>query len=119
MKKRIIYLLCICLLTFLGLTSRSVPFLPSQTGDTLWAMTLFCFLRFLFIDNSLSTIAWASLTLSFLDEFSQLIQWPWLVSIRNTWFGHMLLGQGFLWQDLVAYMVGIALMYLICRKFLK
>lgn len=118
-KRRIIYLLCICVLTFLGLSSRSVSFLPSQTGDALWAMTLFCALRFLFIDKKLSTIAWASLIIAFLDEFSQLIQWPWLVSVRSTWLGHMILGQGFLWQDLLAYMVGIGVMYVVCRRLLK
>lgn len=118
-KKRIIYLLCICVLTFLGLSSRSVPLLPSQTGDALWAMTLFCFLRFLFIDKKLGTIAWASLIIAFLDEFSQLIQWPWLVDVRNTWLGHMILGQGFLWQDLVAYILGIGVMYTVCKRLLK
>ena len=118
-QKRIIYLLCICVLTFLGLSSRSVPLLPSQTGDALWAMTLFSFLRFLFIDKKLSTIAWASLIIAFLDEFSQLIQWPWLVSVRSTWLGHMILGQGFLWQDLVAYTVGIEVMYVVCKRLLK
>lgn len=119
MKKRLIYLFCICLLTFLGLSSRSVSFLPSQTGDALWAMTLFCFLRFLFINKKLSTVAWVSLIIAFLDEFAQLIQWPWLVDVRSTWLGHMILGQGFLWQDLVAYMVGIGVMYVVCKRLLK
>lgn len=119
MKRRIVYFLFICVLIVFGLASRKVAFIPEEMGDALWAMTLFCFLRFLFIDKKLSTIAWASLIIAFLDEFSQLIQWPWLVSVRNTWLGHMILGQGFLWQDLVAYMVGIEVMYVVCKKLLR
>ncbi|MBR3454851.1 MAG: hypothetical protein IKH26_05980 [Bacteroidaceae bacterium] len=32
-----------------------------------------------------------------------------LVPFRCTFFGHMMLGQGFLWIDLVAYLIGIAI----------
>ena len=31
--------------------------------------------------------------------------------IRSTFLGHMLLGQGFLWSDLLAYTIGIAVIY--------
>ena len=45
------------------------------------------------------------------DEVGDAICWPWLVSFRSTFIGHMMLGQGFLWIDLLAYLIGISLIY--------
>lgn len=42
-------------------------------------------------------------------ELSQLIQVSWLVAIRRTTIGHLILGQGFLWSDLVAYTIGVGI----------
>ena len=50
---------------------------------------------------------------SYCVEFSQLIRWPWLVEFRSTTIGHLMLGQGFLWSDLIAYMIGIQLFYIL------
>jgi hypothetical protein len=33
------------------------------------------------------------------------------VSFRSTFIGHMMLGQGFLWIDLLAFLIGISLIY--------
>lgn len=52
-----------------------------------------------------------ALSISFLVEFSQLLTWNWLVVVRSTNLGHLLLGQGFLVQDLVAYSLGILSIY--------
>jgi len=112
-KKRLIYLVCICVLIALGLASRKAYWLPNETGDALWAMTLFCFLRCLFANARLRTIASACLGICIVVEFAQLIQWHWLVTLRSTWLGHMILGQGFSWWDLLAYIVGVVAMYLI------
>lgn len=109
-RLRLLFLLCV--LVVLGLASRQVPFLPAQTGDALWAMTLYCFLRLLFPQQGVGRMAFVSLCLAFLVEFQQLLRWPWLVSLRSTWLGHMCLGQGFLWTDLIAYTLGILLLYL-------
>ena len=89
--------------------------IPEETGDGLWAMALFCFLRFLFINQRLERIAIATLVISFAVEFSQLIRWEWLVAFRSTFIGHMLLGHGFVWWDLLAYIIGVLLAYLIAR----
>ena len=53
----------------------------------------------------------AALITSFAIEFSQMLTPDWLVKIRSTFLGHMLLGQGFLWSDLLAYTIGIAVIY--------
>ena len=49
-----------------------------------------------------------SLILAFAVEVSQLYHAPWIDSIRNTTLGGLVLGFGFLWSDLVCYLVGIA-----------
>ena len=115
MNQRRIFLLVLALLIFLGLVSRKIQFIPPETGDALWAMSVFAFLRILSPRMSYLGTAVLSLAISFAIEFSQLIHYPWLDSVRNTWTGHMLLGQGFLWEDLVAYTIGIILMYVLCR----
>jgi hypothetical protein len=115
MPKRVFYFIAIALLIVLGLLSRKEAFLPDETGDGLWAMALFCFLRFIFVKNKLKHIAIVTLVISFLVEFSQLIRWEWLLTIRSTFIGHMLLGQGFVWWDLLAYSVGGIAIYFIAR----
>ena len=99
----------------LGLLSRQVSWIPAETGDALWAMMVFCLWRIILFRCRLSTVAIISLAHSFLVEFSQMLTWPWLVSFRSTFIGHMMLGQGFLWIDLLAYVIGIACIYIIFR----
>jgi hypothetical protein len=55
----------------------------------------------------LSQVAMVAGGLAAAVEFSQLCQWPWLVAVRHTWWGHLVLGQGFLISDLGCYAVGI------------
>ena len=112
MKIRLlISLLGIVVLIPLGLCSRQISWLPKETGDALWAMMVFCFWRIILVKSKLRTVAIVSLAHSFIVEFSQLLRWQWLVSFRNTFVGHMMLGQGFLWTDLVAYVLGITIIY--------
>ena len=42
-------------------------------------------------------------------ETSQLFHTPWLDALRANRFAALVLGQGFLWSDLLCYAVGIAL----------
>lgn len=97
----------------LGLASRRVAWLPSGCGDALWAMMMYCLWRIVFVRRTLRWIALCSLSTCYAVELSQLIRWPWLVSFRSTTVGHLLLGQGFLWTDLVAYTAGILIIYLL------
>ena len=112
MKRRIlISLVGIIVLIPIGLYSRHIDWLPDEVGDALWAMMVFCFWRIILVKKGLPFVALISLIHSYLVEFSQLIRWPWLVAFRSTFIGHMMLGQGFLWIDLLAFLIGIALIY--------
>lgn len=114
--KRLYYLVAISFLIVLGLLSRRIPFLPDETGDAMWAITLFCFLRALLTEWTLARIAFASFLVSYFVEFSQLIRWDWLLDVRSTVVGHLLLGQGFLVSDLVAYTIGIVIVWYFAHR---
>ena len=110
-RKLLMSLVGIIVLIPIGLYSRHISWLPKEVGDVLWTMMVFCFWRIILVRKGLSFVAQISLIHSYLVEFSQLIRWPWLVSFRRTFIGHMMLGQGFLWIDLLAYLIGIVLIY--------
>lgn len=93
----------------LGLTSRcasSMSWLGEHPGDALYAAAAAW--AFLLLRPALA--AWQVGTLAFaaaaLVELQQLLTWPWLVALRQTSVGALVLGQGFQWQDLLAYLVG-------------
>ena len=106
----------IILLIPIGLISRRIGWIPTETGDALWAMMVFCLWRIVLQNKKLPTVAIVSLVHCYLVEFSQMITWRWLVSFRQTFIGHMMLGQGFLWIDLLAYSIGIIVIYMIFSK---
>lgn len=110
-RKILVSLIGIIVLIPLGLYSRHLKWIPEETGDALWAMMVFCLWRIILVKQSLRLVAIISLTHSFLVEFSQILRWSWLVSFRSTFIGHMMLGQGFLWTDLLAYLIGILLIF--------
>ena len=118
-SKIIISLIGIAVLIPLGLISRHINCLPNEVGDALWAMMIFCIWRIILHRKPLTTVAVVSLINSFLVEFSQLITWSFLVEFRKTFLGHVMLGQGFLWVDLVAYTIGIACIFGLFRLFEK
>ena len=112
MKKTLfISLAGIIVLIPIGLYSRHISWLPDEVGDALWAMMVFCFWRIILVKKGLPFVALISLIHSYLVEFSQLIRWSWLLSFRSTFIGHMMLGQGFLWTDLLAMLIGFVLIY--------
>ena len=104
---------CIVIVIAVGLASRAWPSLfpaalGSHTGDALWALMVF--LGFAFIQPAAHAIrlACAALAFSWLIEASQLYQAPWINAVRATTPGHLVLGMGFQWLDLLAYALGIA-----------
>ncbi|MES2316729.1 MAG: DUF2809 domain-containing protein [Pseudomonadota bacterium] len=54
-----------------------------------------------------------------LVEASQLWQPPWLNAIRATSIGHLVLGQGFQWGDVLVYTCGVAIGVLAERAFAR
>ncbi|HEY9195244.1 MAG TPA: DUF2809 domain-containing protein [Mucilaginibacter sp.] len=92
-----------------GLLSRHYKFIPLFIGDILWATMVYFIMRFLFISKSGKFIIVSALIFCFAIEFSQLYKAPWINDIRHTLLGKLVLGQGFLWSDLLCYMAGVGL----------
>ncbi|UJF32567.1 ribosomal maturation YjgA family protein [Paenibacillus hexagrammi] len=104
----------------LGLCSRfyaaSLPKLISDhAGDMLWASMVYFGLRFVWMNQRRSWAFTAGLLFSFSIEFSQLYQEDWIVGIRQTTLGVLILGRGFLWMDLARYTVGVGLAFVLDR----
>jgi hypothetical protein len=57
-----------------------------------------------------------SILFCFSIEFSQLYHSNWIDVIRRTTLGGLILGYGFLWRDLVAYLLGIGFGIVIDHK---
>ena len=117
MKTRILYFFIICLVIILGLLSRKLDFVPLFVGDILYAMMIYFIVRLLLLNSDLKKITIISLSICYIIELFQLYQANWIVGIRNTTFGHLVLGKGFLWSDLLAYTLGIILCYIV-EKFI-
>lgn len=108
-NKRVLYLLLILITIVAGLLSRKISGIPAAAGDALWAMMIYLLMRMFLIRRSLKFAALVAILLCFAVEFSQLYRAPWINAIRTTLPGRLILGQGFLWSDLPAYALGVAL----------
>jgi hypothetical protein len=113
MTKRLAYVGLILIIIMLGLLSRQVAVIPLSTGDALWATMIFFMVRFFLVDSRMRSVALIGLSICYLVEFSQLYQAKWINDIRQTLPGRLILGQGFLWTDLIAYAIGIFIAYLV------
>jgi hypothetical protein len=71
------------------------------------------------MDSKKSTSLLLSLLFCFGIEILQLIQIDWLIAIRKTTLGHYIFGEGFLWLDLLCYVVGSIVGYFIDKLVLS
>ena len=115
-RVRFIYALLIAVVIFFGLASRAKtvqPYLPQfiseYAGDTLYALLAFFGGAFLFPKMATLRVAILALLFCFAIESSQLYHAPWIDALRHTRLGGLMLGFGFLWSDLLCYIVGVAL----------
>lgn len=108
-KNRVTFFILIILTIILGLLSRHFKFIPLFIGDILWATMVYFIMRFLFIDKSVQFNVITALIFCFAIEFSQLYKAPWINEIRHTLFGRLVLGEGFLWSDLLCYVIGVGM----------
>ncbi len=106
-KTRSIYLVMTALTIMLGILSRKIDFIPLFIGDVLYAIMVYFGFRAVWLHLQPFYRILLPLLFCFLIELQQLAQWPWLVFIRQTTLGHYVLGQGFLWSDLLCYTFGI------------
>jgi Protein of unknown function (DUF2809) len=123
-RKRIIYFLLTLVVMCLGLASRRyIDYLPSfianYSGDTLWATMVYLGIAFLFNKLSIRKVTIISLIFSYTIEISQLYQASWINEIRSTLLGSLILGQGFLFSDLICYTVGIFIGIVIDKLILR
>lgn len=115
MKQRFVYAITVLLTIGMGLLSRRLSFLPLWTGDLLYAVMCYLGFRFLFAGRSLIFSLVVALIFCFTIEILQLSQHLFLVYLRHTMAGKLVLGQGFLWTDLLAYSAGVLLIYVADR----
>ena len=118
-KSKIFYFITAVLVVFLGITSRKITEIPLFIGDVLYAILIYFGFRFLLITSKKSTSLLLSLLFCFGIEILQLVQIDWLIAIRKTTLGHYVLGEGFLWSDLLCYTVGTAIAFIIDQLFLS
>jgi len=116
---RIYYLLIMIAVIFLGIMSRKTNFIPLYFGDFLYAIMIYLLIRILFIKNKSIQVAVFSLLLCYSIEILQLHQDEWIIAIRKTLFGKYVLGQGFLWTDILAYTFGVVIAFCVEKLFKK
>lgn len=119
-RHRGLYMVLLVLTLLLGLASRRCgPWLPtfvaSYAGDALWALLVFWLVGLGRPRWSSRRVAAAALSFAVLIELSQLWQPPWLLAVRGTTLGGLVLGHGFLWSDLLCYAAGVATGYVVER----
>lgn len=99
--------------------SRKIPQVPLFTGDFLYAVMIYLLMRIIFPDKKGLHIIIPSLLICYCIEFLQLYQGNWMIELRKTLFGRYVLGQGFLWSDILAYTFGIFIAFSIERVVFK
>ncbi len=115
-RNRYHYFLLFLMTIAAGLFSRT-SYIPEiiypYIGDALYAVMIYfligcCLARLSSLGVLLFTIA-----ICFTIEMSQLLNVGWLNTIRQTIPGKLVLGQGFLWSDLIAYTFGALIGFLL------
>ena len=118
-RKRLYYFIIFLLIIFLGIFSREFNEIPLCTGDFLYAVMMYVFIKILLIEKKATQILIFSLLICYSIEFFQLYQADWINALRQTLFGRYVLGQGFLWSDIMAYTFGGFTAFLIDRLFFR
>lgn len=116
MNRRTRYLVTILLTIVIGITARKMDaYFPEWInfwlGDALYAFMMFFIVAFLLVRKMAIVKAVVTLIICYCIELSQLWQGEGINAIRETTAGKLVLGSGFLWSDLVAYLAGIIAAY--------
>lgn len=118
MHPRFKYLLFFLLTIALGLGSRMSFFrdlIGTWPGDLLYAVMMYWLWSILFPHQAKAKTALFALSTCFAIELLQLYQAEWILVIRATRLGALILGSGFLISDLLWYSLGVLLAYSINR----
>jgi glycopeptide antibiotics resistance protein len=120
LKRRIVHSILFLAIIPVGLATRKLPqlfhpLIAEYGGDALWAAMFVFLFRAVWPKPRLWRIALGTYLFAVSIEISQLYQASWIDQIRGTFFGRMLLGHGFLWSDLLCYLLGVIFGYLVAR----
>jgi len=118
-KVRIYYFSFFLFVILLGILSRKTALIPLWIGDFLYAVMIYLLTRVLFMSKKTSFTILFSVLTCYSIEFLQLYQGEWIIELRKTLFGRYVLGQEFLWSDILAYTFGITFISLIEKITLK
>ncbi len=123
-RNRLFYAIMIFIVICLGLLSRKMnSYIPDwidlYLGDSLWALMIYLFIGVIFHKWRIKRVALTAVIFCFLIELSQLYHADWIDMLRSTTLGGLVLGYGFLWSDLTAYLMGIGIGVLIDYKLSK
>ena len=119
MKPRFIYFILALLTIVLGIASRKIVGIPLLMGDILYAVLVYFGFRWLLVKSKAPWQIGLPLLFCFAIEIQQLSTAAAIVAIRETTLGHYVLGQGFLWSDLLCYTMGIGLGYVIDQFYIQ
>ena len=123
-RNRFTYALLILLVMGMGLCSRHFArILPewnkAYLGDILWAWMIFLMIGWILRKKPSCHVATLAFLFSYGIEGSQLYHAPWIDGIRATSLGALILGNTFVWSDLVCYLSGITAGMVLERYCLK
>lgn len=90
----------------LGLLSRTIAVIPLWVGDLLYAVMIYGLVRACNYNVHIMWTFLCSLGICVAIELSQLSDHFILMEIRSFKMGRLILGQGFLWSDVIAYVSG-------------
>ena len=118
------YLLLIIFAAAIGILSRKYSsllpdFIAAYTGDTAWSFALYFLLSLFLLKKSFAFRFYLTCLIAFVDELSQLYHAPWIDGLRNTTIGALVLGNTFIWTDLLCYLAGAILAVVVDYAFIK
>ncbi len=117
-RNPILYIPSTLLVVCLGLLSRKFSYLlpdviNTYLGDALWAVMIYLMIATIGKSWSVNRVGFYSILFCYAIELSQFYNAPWIDAIRNTRLGGLILGFGFLWSDIMAYILGVSAMFLL------
>lgn len=95
------------------------PFMVQYGGDALWALLIYLILGLILPSSPGRRIAVLVLAAAWGIELSQLYQADWINAVRSVKLGGLILGNTFLWSDLLCYLCGIVAGLLLENKVLR
>ncbi|MCE3282695.1 MAG: hypothetical protein K0Q66_1432 [Chitinophagaceae bacterium] len=119
-KRRLLFFILFVFCIWFALLTRShAAWFPGVIaefgGDIFWAAGFLFLVKTIFLRKPDWKLAIISYLLGVFVELQQLLQFSWLVAIRDTQLGAKMLGIVFVWTDLVCYAIGILLAFFTLR----